>query len=103
VNVRDDARARIPAVTHFDGTARVQTVGEVHNPRLCAVIEQFGERTGVPVLINTSFNVKGDPIVCSPVDAVATFLQSELDCLYIGTLRVTQPKRKRFHSTRNAS
>ena len=103
VNVRDDARARIPAVTHFDGTARVQTVGEAHNPRLSAVIEQFGERTGVPVLINTSFNVKGDPIVCSPVDAVATFLQSELDCLYIGTLRVTQPKRKRFHSTRNAS
>jgi carbamoyltransferase len=102
VDVRPEVRDRIPAVTHVDGTARVQTVSERDNPRLREVIERFAERTEVPVLINTSFNVKGEPIVNSPVDAVATFLQSEMDFLYIGTLRVQQPKRRRVQLPRNA-
>ncbi len=100
VNVRSEVIDKIPAVTHIDGTARVQSVSDEHNPLLSKVIEAFAALTGVPVLINTSFNVKGDPIVNSPVDAVATFLQSEMDCMYIGNLRVEQPKRQRYHSPR---
>ncbi len=82
--VRPGQRARIPAVTHADGTARLQTVEQAVNPRFHALLGEFDRLTGVPVLINTSFNLAGEPIVCSPEDAVSTFLRSGLDALVLG-------------------
>ena len=84
LRVRPDRAERIPAVTHVDGTARVQTVGEDENPRFARLIRTFGARTGVPVLLNTSFNVMGEPIVCTPDDAVRCFQSTALDLLVLG-------------------
>ena len=77
-------RAQIPAACHADGTARVQTVARDANPLYHALIAAFGRRTGVPVLINTSFNTRGKPIVCTPRDALECFFTSPLDVLAIG-------------------
>jgi len=82
--VRSEARALIPAVTHADGTARVQTVSEAANPRFWRLISHFGALTGVPVVLNTSFNVRNQPIVCTPEDALGCFLSTEIDCLGLG-------------------
>jgi carbamoyltransferase len=84
-DVRPDKADRIPAVRHVDGTARVQTIRRDQNPRYYDVIRAFGERTGVPVLVNTSFNTRGEPIVCTPRDAVECFWTSPLDALVIGS------------------
>ena len=86
--VREEKRASIPAVTHADGTARVQTVTEASNARLHRLLRAFDAETGVPVLVNTSFNRRGEPIVCSPEDAVVCFLETGLDALVIGDLFV---------------
>jgi len=77
-------RAAIPAACHADGTARVQTVSRTHNPLYYDVIAAFEQRTGVPVVINTSFNTRGKPIVCTPRDALECFFTSPLDVLAIG-------------------
>ena len=79
-----DQRSPIPAVTHVDGSARVQTVHGQTNPRYHALLEAFRARTGCPVLVNTSFNVRGEPIVCTPEDAFRCFMGTDLDCLAIG-------------------
>jgi carbamoyltransferase len=79
------AAERIPAAVHVDGTARVQTVSKRSNPRFHELLCAFGERTGVPVLINTSFNVRSEPIVCTPRDAVTSFYATPLDALVIGS------------------
>ncbi len=89
-SVRPEAREKIPAVTHQDGTGRVQTVTEEHNPRYYRLIRRFGDLTGVPVLINTSFNVRGEPIVCTPQDAYHTFLNTGIDALVMGSFIVTE-------------
>jgi len=81
VPVLPEKRALIPSVTHVDGTARVQTVSRDEDPLYWRVIAQFGERTQVPVLLNTSFNVRREPIVCSPTDALRCFLQTDIDGL----------------------
>lgn len=73
-----------PAVTHYDYSARTQSLSEEANPRLHAILTHFYENTGCPMLLNTSFNVRGEPIVCSPEDAVKTFLNTDLDSLAIG-------------------
>ena len=86
--VREDKRKLIPAVTHEDGTGRVQTVTEEHNGRYYRLIKRFGELTGVPVLINTSFNVRGEPIVCTPQDAYNTFINTGIDALVMGNFVV---------------
>jgi carbamoyltransferase len=78
------ARSTLPAVTHVDYSARVQTVGGNAEPRFRALLEAFEERTGVAVLVNTSFNVRGEPIVCTPEDAYRCFLRTEMDYLAIG-------------------
>ena len=78
------ARSDIPAVTHVDYSARIQTVHADTNPRFHALIEGFKARTGCPVLVNTSFNVRGEPIVCTPEDAFRCFMGTELDLLVIG-------------------
>ncbi len=78
------ARSDIPAVTHIDYSARVQTVHATTNPRYHALITRFKELTGCPVLVNTSFNVRGEPIVCTPDDAFRCFMGSEIDLLVVG-------------------
>ena len=77
-------RSSIPAVTHVDYSARVQTVDAETNPRYHALISQFKERTGVPVLVNTSFNIRGEPIVCTPEEAFHCFMGTEIDLLVCG-------------------
>ena len=78
----------IPAVTHLDGTGRLQTVNKVNNQKFYELIVEFYKLTKIPVVLNTSFNYKGDPIVCSPDDAIKTFYLSGLDELYLGNYRV---------------
>lgn len=82
--VREEKRGVIPAVTHVDGTARIQTVTPEINARLHQLLLAFERRTGVPVLLNTSFNDCGEPIVCSPTDAVGTFGRTRIDLLAMG-------------------
>jgi len=82
-DVHKDKRV-IPAVTHVDGSARIQTVERAQNERYYDLIAEFGKRTGVPLIINTSFNVRGEPIVCSPEDAYNCFLQTHMDALVMG-------------------
>ena len=77
-------RSEIPAVTHVDYSARVQTVSKITNKRYYDLILKFKEKTGCPVIINTSFNVRGEPIVCTPTDAFNCFMGTELDYLVIG-------------------
>ena len=76
-------RSDVPAVTHVDHSARIQTVHAETNPRYHALIEAFKARTGCPVLVNTSFNVRGEPIVCTPADAFRCFMGTDMDCLAI--------------------
>ena len=84
---KEEAGKQVPAVNHF-GTGRLQSVRAEWNPRYYSLLETFGEATGVPVLMNTSFNVKGEPIVASPRDAMRTFQKSGLDVLYAGNYRL---------------
>jgi carbamoyltransferase len=83
-DVRPDRADRIPAVRHVDGTARVQTINRAQNAPYYDLLQAFRKRTGVPVLINTSFNTRGEPIVCTPRDAVESYLTTPLDALAIG-------------------
>ena len=84
VDVREDKRTTIPAVTHVDGTGRLQTVQQDINPRYHRLIERFGQATSVPVVLNTSFNLKGEPIVNTPQEAFQTFTRSGMDILVLG-------------------
>jgi carbamoyltransferase len=83
VPVRGSQRSTLPAITHVDGTGRLQTVFRDQSPRYYRLIERFGQATGVPVLLNTSFNLKGEPIVNTPAEAFATFSKSEMDGLVL--------------------
>lgn len=87
-DVRAEVAHQIPAVRHTDGTARVQTVTARQNPLLYELLRAFGELTGVPVLVNTSFNTRGEPVVCTPRDAVESFYTSPLDAMVIGNFLV---------------
>ena len=78
------ARSDIPAVTHVDYSARVQTVDAQRNPRLRRLLEEFDRQTGCPVMINTSFNVRSEPIVCTPADAYRCFMATDMDALVVG-------------------
>jgi carbamoyltransferase len=77
-------RSSIPAVTHVDYSARPQTVNREQSPEFHAILRAFDELTGCPVLINTSFNVRGEPIVCTPEDAYRCFMRTEMDALVLG-------------------
>jgi carbamoyltransferase len=77
-------RSSVPAITHVDYSARIQTVDAATNPRYHALISKFKEKTGYPLVVNTSFNVRGEPIVCTPTDAFKCFMETELDILVIG-------------------
>jgi len=77
-------RSEIPAVTHVDYSARIQTVHRETNPRYHALLSAFEALTGCPVIVNTSFNVRGEPIVCTPEDAFQCFMGTELETLAVG-------------------
>jgi carbamoyltransferase len=81
--VRPEKRV-IPSVTHVDGSARIQTVTRQESPLYYDLIQEFEKLTGVPVIINTSFNVRGEPIVCTPHDAYLCFMRTNMDQLVVG-------------------
>ncbi|GJM15349.1 MAG: carbamoyltransferase [Thermodesulfobacteriota bacterium] len=91
-NVREDKREILPAITHVDGTGRLQTVRKDTNPKYYKLIETFGAATGVPVLLNTSFNLKGEPVVNTPAEAFSSFSASGMDLLVLGNYLVTKNK-----------
>jgi len=96
-------RSDIPAVTHVDFSARIQTVHQETNPRFHDLLTAFNERTGCPVLVNTSFNVRGEPIVGTPEDAFRCFMGTEIEVLVIGNCFLRKedqdPALKRDYST----
>ena len=85
----------MPAITHVDYSARIQTVDANTNSRYHAVISKFKEKTGCPIVINTSFNVRGEPIVCNPTDAFKCFMGTELDVLAIGNYLLIKEKQNK--------
>ena len=88
--VRPERRI-IPAVTHVDGSARIQTVTEDTNPRFYRLIEAFDRLTGVPIVLNTSFNVRDQPIVCTPAEAMDCFMRTDMDAVVLGDHLVCKP------------
>nr|QNO51691.1 hypothetical protein GMKFMAKO_00007 [Methanosarcinales archaeon ANME-1 ERB6] len=93
--VRENKRV-IPAVTHVDGSARVQTISREDNPLYYDLIDAFYKITGVPVVINTSFNVRGEPIVCTPEDAYRCFMRTKMDNLVMGNYILNKEEQKQF-------
>jgi carbamoyltransferase len=90
-----EARSIVPAITHVDNSARIQTVDRARNPRLAGLLEAFASLTGCPLVINTSFNVRGEPIVCTAADAYRCFMATDIDALAIGDyllLKSEQPE-----------
>ncbi len=87
-------RSLIPAVTHVDYSARLQTVSEEDNPRFYKLLRAFQQSTGCPVLVNTSFNVRGEPPVCTPEDAVRCFLRTDMDYLVLGNFLLSKANHK---------
>jgi len=88
VNVRQEFRTELPAITHVDGSARLQTVSPADNPEFHALLEAVGKTTGREMVLNTSFNVKGQPIVNTPSQAIDTFLSTGIDCLFVENMLV---------------
>ena len=88
--VRPEKRDRIPAPTHVDGTGRLQTVSKDANPRYHALITEFERQTGVPVVLNTSFN-DNEPIVCRPEEALDCFSRTKMDALVLESVLITRP------------
>ena len=93
----NEVRSRIPAVTHVDYSARVQTVSEADNPQFARLLESFERRTGCAVLINTSFNVRGEPIVCTPEQAYTCFMRTQIDVLVLGSFVLHRSNQPSFH------
>lgn len=92
------ARSRIPAVTHVDYSARVQTVDPDANPEYYHLLDRFEEETGCPLLVNTSFNVRGEPIVCSPEDAYRCFMRTEMDYLVLGDFLLSKAEQPEWNA-----
>jgi carbamoyltransferase len=90
VDVREAHRSELPAITHVNGSARVQTVSANDNPDFHVLLKAVGAATGREMVLNTSFNVKGQPIVNTPAEAVETFLGTGIDCLFLGNFRVSR-------------
>ena len=86
--IKDEKRESIPAVVHVDGSGRLQTVSKSTNPLYYSLINEFRKLTNIPVVLNTSFNLNGEPIVCTPTDAIRTFFSCGLDCLVMGNYLV---------------
>jgi carbamoyltransferase len=93
-DVLPDKRDLLPAITHVDGTARLQTVTAEENGLYYQVIKEFYRLTGVPVIVNTSFNVRGEPIVCTPAEAYNCFSHTDMDALILGPYIVMAESKK---------
>ncbi|MDQ2974613.1 MAG: carbamoyltransferase [Acidobacteriota bacterium] len=93
------SRSEIPAVTHVDYSARIQTVRKEDNPLYWETIEAFGRKTGCPVVVNTSFNVRGEPIVCTPADSYRCFMRTEMDFLVLENFILDKKQQPRFDDT----
>ncbi len=87
-------RSTVPSITHVDNSARIQTVKRDYNPLYYDMIKKFEERTGCPLIINTSFNIRGEPIVCTPLDALRCFLRTDMDYLAIGNFLLDKKQQK---------
>jgi carbamoyltransferase len=97
-------RSEIPAITHVDYSARIQTIHKETNPRFYDLIDKFEQRTNCPILINTSFNVRGEPIVASPEDAYRCFMRTEMDYLVMENIilaKKDQPEQEKDDSWKN--
>ena len=90
-------RSEIPAVTHVDYSARIQTVHKDDNPLYHELITSFYKRTGCPVIVNTSFNVRGEPIVATPLDAYKCFMRTDIDILVLGNFVLQKEEQPEFH------
>jgi carbamoyltransferase len=90
--VRQQARRSIPATVHIDGSARPQAVSRATTPRYWRLIDTFRQRTGVPAVMNTSFNLAGEPIVHTPGDAISSFARSEMDVLAVEDYLIEKPR-----------
>jgi carbamoyltransferase len=90
VNVRPELRDKLPAITHVNGSARLQTVSEKDNPDFHALLVEVGKTTGRQMVLNTSFNVKGQPIVNTPEEAIATFLGTGIEHLFLENFHVAR-------------
>ncbi len=99
VPVRSPYQAQLPAITHVDGSARVQTVRRESNERFWCLLTEFGRLTGMPILLNTSFNMRGQPIVCTPTEAIETFLMAHLDALVLGNFVLAPTASKNLTSS----
>jgi carbamoyltransferase len=93
-------RSTLPAITHVDYSARVQTVAAQDNPRFHRLLAEFERNTGCPVLVNTSFNVRGEPPVCTPEEAFRCFMRTEMDYLVLGNFLLDKRKQNPAHVTK---
>ena len=94
LNKLNVVRSSIPAVTHLDYSARIQTVNKHDNPLYYGMIAKFDEKYGCPVIINTSFNVRGEPIVCTPEEAYVCFMRTNMDYLLIGNFLIKKEQKQ---------
>jgi len=94
-------RSSIPAVTHVDYSARIQTVHKETNPRYHRLISKYEKITSLPILVNTSFNVRGEPIVCTPSDAFQCFMRTEMDYMALGNLLLKKEDQSNFENDKN--
>ena len=95
------SRSTLPAITHVDYSARLQTISRKYNQRLYEVIGKFKEKTGIGVLVNTSFNVRGEPIVCTPWDAYKCFMRTDIDTLVVGDYLFHKEEQPEWHEKEN--
>ncbi|POC81576.1 hypothetical protein BKM20_28835 [Pseudomonas avellanae] len=96
IDLLNVVRSNLPAITHVDFSARVQTVDRQRNPRFRALLERFKLRTGCSVLVNTSFNVRGEPIVNTPFEAYRCFMRTNMDVLAIGDFYLEKSEQPQF-------
>jgi carbamoyltransferase len=94
-------RSEVPAITHIDYSARLQTVNKLDNPRYHELINKFYEKTGCPIIVNTSFNVRGEPIVQSPLDAYKCFMRTGIDVLVLENCILFKEGQPKFHDDIN--
>ena len=101
INKLNVQRSEIPAVTHVDYSARIQTVRREENPLYWEILDAFGKRTGCPVVVNTSFNVRGEPIVCSLEDSYRCFMRTEMDFLMLETFVLDKKEQPKLAEDKN--
>ena len=89
-------RSEVPAVTHVDYSARIQSVNEQTNPKYHQMLTKFNEKYGCPVVVNTSFNVRGEPLVCTPEEAYLCFMRTEMDYLIMGNYLLDKTEQKQL-------